>query len=79
MPGINYAINGCSPLRTSPGEIEEEKHCWRKSTVAVVTRGWVIYDNLKKKIIKNWTLYTCRLFKSILAFTHPLPSIYIAR
>ena len=53
MPGINYAINGCSPLRTSPGEIEEEKHCWRKSTVAVVTRDWVIYDNLKKKIIKN--------------------------
>ena len=29
MPGINYAINGCSPLRTSPGEktLLEEKHC----------------------------------------------------
>ena len=54
MPGVNYAINGCSFSRTTAGA----QH-WRKNTV--ITQDRVIDDNLKTQI-KNRTLYTCRLF-----------------
>ena len=56
MPGVKYAINGCSSLRTTP----RTEH-WRKNIVAITTQDKVIDDNLKTQI-KNWTLYTCRLF-----------------
>ena len=56
MPGVNYAINGCSSSRTAPGPNRR-----RKNIVAVTTQDWVIDDNLKREI-KNQTLYTCRLF-----------------
>ena len=56
MPGVNYAINGCSSSRATPGALG-----WRKKFIAVITEEKVIDDKLKRKI-RNQTLYTCRLF-----------------
>ena len=56
MPGVNYAINGCSSLRTTPGALH-----WRKNIVAVITQDKVIDNNLIKQI-KNRTFYPCSLF-----------------
>ena len=56
MPGVNYAINGCSSPRTTPGAYH-----WRKNIIAVITQDRVIDDNLKRHI-KNQTLYTSRFF-----------------
>ena len=62
-----------------------------KKTVGVITPDRFI-DASSKRQMKNGTLYICRLFqltwffqyisnlpKSILAFTHTVSSIYIAR
>ena len=53
MPGVNYAINGYSSSRTTPGVQE-----WKENIAAVITRDKMIDDNLKRQIRK----YICRLF-----------------
>ena len=81
MPAVNYVIYGCSCARTIPGISVYRSLTQRKIIVAVIIRDRVTDGNLKRQI-KNWTLYTCRLFLLtwiILAFTHPPFSIYIAR
>ena len=45
MPGVNYAINGCSTLRTTPGALH-----WRKNIVAVIAQDRMIDDNLERQI-----------------------------
>ena len=61
MPGVNYAIYGCSSARTTPGVSLYQSLTLEENIVAVITQDRVIDDNLKRQI-KNQTLCTCRLF-----------------
>ena len=61
MPGVNYAIYGCSSATLTPGVSLYQSLTLEENIVAVITQDRVIDDNLKKQI-KNQTLCTCRLF-----------------
>ena len=61
MPGVNYAIYGCSSAKTTPGVWLYRSLTLEENIVAVITQDRVIDDNLKRQI-KNHTLCTCRLF-----------------
>ena len=61
MPGVNYAICGCSSARTTPGESLYQSLTLEENIVAVITEDRVIDNNLKRPI-KSQTLCTCRLF-----------------
>ena len=61
MPGVNYVIYGCSSARLTPGVSPYRSLTLEENTVAVITQGRVIDDNLKSQI-KNQTLCICRLF-----------------
>ena len=50
MPGIHYAIYGCSSSRTTPGVSLSRGLTLRKSIVAVITEDEVLDDNLKRQI-----------------------------
>ena len=57
MPGVNYAIHGCSSLSNSRSNTIQEKQC-RKDTVAVITQDRVIDDKLKRHIKNRLFLLT---------------------
>ena len=91
IPGVNNVIYGCSPARTFPGVSLYRSLTLEENIVTVITHNRMIDDNLKRQI-KNRTMCTFRLFlltskyfnilaigQIILAFTHSLCSIYIAR
>ena len=61
MPGVNDVIYGCSSARLTPGVSPYRSLILEENTVAVITQGRVIDDNLKSQI-KNQTLCICRLF-----------------
>ena len=48
MPGVNYAIYGCSSSRTTPGVSQYRSLTMEENTVAVITQDRVIGYNLKK-------------------------------
>ena len=61
MPGVNYAIYGCSYARTTSWVSLYRSLTLKENLVAVITQNRVIDGNLKRQI-KNRTLCTCRLF-----------------
>ena len=61
IPGVVYVIYGCSSARLTPGVSLYRSLTLEENSVAVISQGRVIYDNLKKQI-ENQTLCTCRLF-----------------
>ena len=61
IPGVNYAIYGCSSARATPGLSLYQSLTVEEDIVAVITQDRVMDDKLKKQI-KNQTLCTCRLF-----------------
>ena len=79
MPAVNYEIYGWSSARRIPRVLQYWSLTLEENIIPVTS--WGIDDSLKR-LIKNQTLSTCRLFlllvKSILAFTQTLCSIYIA-
>ena len=50
MPGIHYAIYGCSSSRATPGVSLSRGLTLRKNIVAVITEDEVLDDNLKRQI-----------------------------
>ena len=61
MSGVSCVIYGCSFARATLGVSLYRSLTLRKNNVAVITEDKVIDDSLKR-LIKNRTLYTCRLF-----------------
>ena len=52
MLGVNYVINGCSSVRTTPGVSLYWSLTFEENIVAVITQDRVIDDNLKRQIRK---------------------------
>ena len=61
MSGVSCVIYGCCFARATPGVSLYRSLTLRGNVVAVITEDKVIDDTLKR-LIKNRTLYTCRLF-----------------
>ena len=61
MPDVNYVIYGCFSARTTLVVSLYRSLTLEENTVAVITQGKVIDDNLKSQIKKS-ILCTCRLF-----------------
>ena len=61
MPGVGYAINGCSTVRTTPGVSQYWSLILEENIAAVITQDRLIDDNLKRQT-KNQTFWTRRFF-----------------
>ena len=61
IPGVNYVIYGCAYAKTTTGVSLSRSLTLEENVDSVITQDKVIDDNLKGQI-KNWILYTCRLF-----------------
>ena len=46
MPGVNYAIYGCSSARLTPGVSQYQSLTLEENIVVVITQDRVIDDNL---------------------------------
>ena len=69
MSGVNYAVYGCSSLRTNPGTSLYRSKTGGKILLQLLLKiGWEMTSF--KRQIKNRTLHTCRLFLLIWLFQY---------
>ena len=62
IPDVKCVIYSCFSARTTPGvQSLYRSLTLEQNTVAVITQGKVIDDNLERQIKKS-ILFTCRLF-----------------